>query len=111
MTTRLGTRRVDRAEEDHAGPGGQLDAGHAAGGAALRADAGRGEAQQLGVGGDEDEVRRSSVQLDGADDRVAVPEADDLPVVPVARVVGGDPLDDALGGAERETGGVASTAR
>ena len=65
----VGHRRVDRTEEDDTGAGGELDAGHPAGRAALRADAGGGEVQQLGVGGEEDEVLLTGGELDRADDR------------------------------------------
>ena len=53
------------------------------------------EAQRLLAGG----------ELDGADDLVAVLEADHLPLV-AAEHLGVDPLDDAVAGAERQPGPV-----
>ena len=76
--------------------------GHAAGRPALRPHLAGRVAQQLRVGGDEDQVLLAGAQLDRADHPVAVLEADDLELVLVRRVVGHHPLDDALLGAERQ---------
>ena len=54
-------------------PSRELDAGHAARRAALRADLRGRVAQQLGVVGDEDQVLLAGAQLDRADDPVARP--------------------------------------
>ena len=93
--------RVDRPEEGHRRARGEPDAGHPAGRATLRPHGRGGEAEQLGVAGDEDEVLGAVVQRGGADDGVAVAQRDGLPVG-AAGVVGGDPLDDALSGAQRD---------
>ena len=69
------------AEEHDLGLGRQVDAGHAARGRALRPHRGGGEAQQLRIARDEDEL---GVVGRGcrADDRVARLERDDLEVGP-----------------------------
>ena len=92
---------VERPERDDVLTGGQLDAGDAAAGAALRAHAAGAEVQQLGVGGDEAEGLLAGGQLDRADDLVAVLEPDHVPLV-AAEHLRVDPLHDALPGAERE---------
>ncbi len=91
----------NHAEEDHGVLGAELDAGHAAGGAALRAHGVGGKAQQLGAAGHEDQVGLVGGDR-GADDRVLVLERDRFPLVAVQRVVRGQPLDHAVGGAQRD---------
>ena len=95
-------RGVDRAEPQHPRAVVEADAGHAARRSALRAHRGRGEVQQLRVGGDEDELLVTGGELDRADDPVAVVEPDDRPLVRGRGHVGRHPLHDAGGGAERE---------
>ena len=63
--------------------------------------AGGGEAQQLRIGRDEDQLVVGAAELEAADDLVAVVEPDDVPRV-LAEHLGLDPLDDAALGAERE---------
>ncbi len=92
---------LHRAEEHHAGIGGQVDAGHAAGRPTLRAHRAGGEPEELGVAGDEHElgvVRR----LHGSDDRVAGLQRDDLELRLVGPVAGRHPLDHTLPRAERD---------
>ena len=89
------------AEEDDLRVGAEPDAGHAAGRSALRADGGRGEAQQLAVGGDEHQVVVVG-------DRAAAPTTSSSSLRPMTSQrslfverLDGDPLDDAVAGAER----------
>ena len=96
--------RVDGAEPDRAGPGGQPDPGHPARAAALRAHGRRREVQQLGVAADEHQVLVLAGQLDRADHPVPVLQPDDLELVAVLRVVRQHPLDHAAGRAERDPG-------
>lgn len=97
-------RRIHRGERDHLGPFGQLDACHTARRAPLRPHLPGRVAQQLRVVRDEDQILIAGAQFGRADDPVTVPEADDLQLVLVGRVVGHHPLDDALFGTDRQTG-------
>ncbi len=85
---------------------GQLDPGDAAGGPPLGAHLVGPEAQQLCVGGDEDQLLTTRSEFGRSDDVVAGLERDRLPLVAPGRVVGRGPLDDPRGGAQREAGGV-----
>ena len=102
---------AEGAEPDGGGAVGQPDARHAGRGAALRADRGRGEAEQLGVAGDEDKLGVVAGQVGGADDPVVVFEGDQLELIAVRRVVGLHALDDAGRGAERHPAGLAAVER
>jgi hypothetical protein len=87
-------------EEDDAGVVGQLDPCHSARRPALRADAARGEAQQLRIAGDEHELVVIRA-LRRADDLVFRFASDEFEVRLVGPVAGGDAFDDALPRAER----------
>ena len=91
----------DAREVDDVRAGAEVDAGHAAGRAALRAHRGRREPQQLRIGCHEHELV-GLVALHGADDLVAGLEADHLELGLVRVGAGRDALHDALLRAERD---------
>src|SRR5690606_12108912 len=72
--------------------------------AALRPDRVSAEVEQLGVVGDEYQVLVAGGQVDGTDHLVALPERDDLELVPVGGVVGVDPLHHARTRTQRQAG-------
>ncbi|BAS08562.1 hypothetical protein AHiyo4_19840 [Arthrobacter sp. Hiyo4] len=90
----------DRPEEQHLVPGAELDAHHAAGRPALGPDIGGAETEQLSLTGQEHQIglrrpgRRHTHHL------VLVLERYDFPVLAVQGVIGLDPLDHTLGGAD-----------
>ena len=93
------------AEPDDLRAAGETDARDPAAGPALGAHHVGGEVQQLGVGGDEAEGLLAGGELEGAHHLVVALEGDDLPLV-AGQDLGGDALDDAVAGAQRQAGPV-----
>src|SRR5439155_8080603 len=98
--TMLGVIGANRAEERHAGPGGEADPGHPTALETLRPDQPRSEPQQRGIRADEGESLGTIGEPRRADDLVALAQTDHLELVRADRPFRRADLDDTVAGTQ-----------